>query len=150
MITKKQIEEFFSSSQIAVIGVSRNKKKFGYMVYDALKKKSINVVAVNPLADSIDGSKCYKTVEELDEKVEAAVVLTKKPQTFDVVVQLINKGIKQIWIQQESDTPEALAFAQEKGVNLIYGKCIFMFANPVTGIHKFHRSILNLFGKLPK
>jgi hypothetical protein len=41
MITKEQIDEFYSQSKIAMIGVSRNTKKFGYTAYSELKKKNI-------------------------------------------------------------------------------------------------------------
>jgi hypothetical protein len=46
--TIEQIHQFFDNKQIAVIGVSRNTKKFGYLVYAALKKKGYDVYAVNP------------------------------------------------------------------------------------------------------
>ena len=54
MITKAQINEFYSQSPIALIGVSRDKKKFGYMVFKELKNKGYKVVPVNSSADIID------------------------------------------------------------------------------------------------
>jgi hypothetical protein len=32
---------------------------------------------------------------------------------------------------------------------VVHGYCIMMFARPF-GFHKFHRTIMRLFGKLPK
>lgn len=150
MVTAKNIETFFESRCKAVVGVSRSKKKFGRMVFDELKKKNYNVLPVNPGAAEIDGLPCYNTIEALPPEVDAAIVLTKRQETKEVVEKLLAKGIKNIWIQQECDTPEALALAASQDVNLIHGKCVFMFAAPVTGMHKFHRNLAKFFGRLPK
>jgi len=150
MVTKTQIKEFYSQSQYAMIGVSRDKKKFGFAAFNELKKRGYNLFPVNSNTDTIDGATCYRSVETLPSGVTAAVVMTPKKATLDVVQQLIQKGIKQIWIQQNSDTPEALEFARNNGANLIHGKCILMFSEPVAGFHKFHRTLLKLFGGLPR
>ena len=149
MITKIQINEFYSQSHMALIGVSRNKKKFGFMVFNELKNKGYTVYPVNRNADTIEEVVCYRTIDTLPAQITAAVVMTPKKSTLEAVQQLILKGIKQIWIQQSSDTPEAIELAGKNGVNLIYGKCIFMFSEPVTGMHKFHKSILRFFNRLP-
>jgi uncharacterized protein len=150
MITKEQISEFYSQPQIAMIGVSRNKKKFGYVAYNELKTKGYNVVPVNSYADTIDDAVCYKNIETLPGEVTGAVVLTHKKETIGVVEQLIKKGIKQIWIQQGSQTNEAIELAKKNYVNVITGKCIIMFSEPATGMHKFHKNLLGFFGRLPK
>ncbi len=68
----------------------------------------------------------------------------------DVVAEAMSKGIDNIWIQQMSDTPAAIELTRSHPVNLITGECILMHTDPVTGIHKFHRSIMKLFGKYPR
>ena len=55
-----------------------------------------------------------------------------------------------IWIQQKSETPEAVKAVGDAGIPLIHNKCIFMFADPVTGPHGFHRFFVKLFGGYPK
>lgn len=150
MITKKQIDAFFEQKKVAVAGASRNPKKFGYQVYKTLQEKGITAFPVNPHTDEIDGQKCYRDIASLPPEVASVVILTKKDQTEKVVKEALQKGIKNIWIQQMAQTPEALKAGQDGGINLIHGKCIMMFAEPVGGVHKFHRSLMKLFGKLPK
>ena len=41
MISQSQIKEFMSQPAIGIAGVSRIKKKFGYIVYDELKKEDL-------------------------------------------------------------------------------------------------------------
>jgi len=149
MVTAKQIDGFLSAKQIAMAGVSRNPKKFGYVAFKELREKGLELIPVNPNASEINGIKAYNSVAALPEGVESLLVMTPKPQTAAVVKEARAKGIKNIWIQQMSDTPEALKELEGSGINVITKECIMMFQNP-TGIHKFHRSILSLFGRLPK
>jgi len=150
MITKAQIEDFFKQSPIAIVGVSRNKKKFGRTVYDELKNKGFSVLPVNDHIDDLDGAKCYRDIASLPQDVNAAVLLTQKPKTLEAVKQCLDKGIKNIWVQQGSHTNEVLDFARNNKVNMIHGKCIMMFSEPVASVHKFHRGIMKFFGRLPK
>jgi len=150
MVTKKQIENFLEPRKLAIAGVSRNPKKFGYMVYRDLKKNGYDIYPVNPLTPEIDGVKCYPTVSDLPADVKHLLVLTPKKKTDAVLREAINKGIKNIWVQQMSETAETIKIAEEYQVELIYKKCIFMFAEPVSGLHKFHRTIMKIFGRLPK
>jgi predicted CoA-binding protein len=77
------------------------------------------------------------------------MIITKKDQTATVVREAIDKGIRNIWIQQSSDTPEALALLKGKDINVITGQCILMHHKP-DSFHKFHRNIKRFFGLMPK
>jgi predicted CoA-binding protein len=52
MATLKQINEFLDSQPIALVGVSRNSKKFGYTAFKELKEKGIKQVWIQQMADS--------------------------------------------------------------------------------------------------
>ena len=69
---------------------------------------------------------------------------------MQILREAIKKGITRVWVQQMSETKDTVKIARENQVDLIFKKCIFMFADPVTSIHKFHRTILKWFGRLPK
>src|SRR5690606_3910602 len=105
---------------------------------------------INPNAEEIQGIKCYKSVDELPADVEHLLILTSKEETNSVVQTAITKGIKMIWIQQKSETTEALKIIKEAEIQLIYNKCIMMFAAPVKGVHGFHRFLSKTFGSYPK
>lgn len=151
MITKSQIDIFFKSNVIAIAGVSRNPKKFGNVAFKAIDdKKKYTLYPINPNTVEINGQKCYRDIISLPEDVGSIILIMQKEQTTAAVKQAIDKGIKNIWIQQKCDTPEALKLAADSGANIIYGKCIMMFADPVSGFHRFHRSVMGFFGKLPK
>ncbi|MBS2098832.1 CoA-binding protein [Carboxylicivirga linearis] len=148
-VTKDQINSFFNAESIAIAGVSRNEKKFGRMVFSELKKNGYQVIPVNPSTAEIDGQTCYSDIDNLPENIESLLIATPKNQTDEVLRKAINKGIKNIWVQQYSNTENTLKIAEEYDKEIIHKKCIFMFAEPVAGIHKFHKTLMKVFGKLP-
>ncbi|MBN2610524.1 MAG: CoA-binding protein [Bacteroidales bacterium] len=149
-VTKKDIDNFFEPGKIAVAGVSRNTKKFGYSIFHELSQKGIEVVPVNPKATEIDGVKCYAKVNDLPVDVKSLLIVTPKEETDAILREAIDKGIQNIWVQQMSETEESIKIAEEYQKEVIFKKCIFMFAEPVQSIHKFHRMLTKIFGGLPK
>lgn len=150
MTTLNEIQQFLAPQKMAIAGVSRNPKKFGGSVFRELKKKGFELYPVNQQADEIQGVKCYKSVSELPEDVKHLFIVTPKASTAGIAGEAISKGMDMIWIQQYSDTPEAVKAIQEAGIPLIHKKCILMFADPVKGPHNFHRFLAKIFGGYPK
>lgn len=150
MATLNRIQKFLEAPQIAMVGVSRNPKKFGGAIFKELKSKGFTLSPVNPNVDEIQGVKCYRSVAELPEDVKYLFIVTPKNETTGVAKQAVAKGFKMIWIQQKSDTPEAVEIIEEAGIPLIYKKCLMMFADPVKGVHGFHRFLAKTFGGYPK
>jgi uncharacterized protein len=148
--TQNVIESFLAAKKVAVAGVSRDSKKFGYSVFTALSEKGFDVYPINPNTSSLGGTPCFQSISALPQDVKNLLILTPKNQTAGLVQEAIGKGISSIWIQQMSDTPEAIRLAESNNIQLITRQCILMWANPVTSIHKFHRSIKKIFGLLPK
>jgi uncharacterized protein len=149
MVTQQQIEQFLSNQPIAMAGVSRNPKKFGRAAYEELTRKGLKVIPINPNMESLDGNECYADVQHLPEGIKSLIVMTKKEQTAKVVADALEKGIENIWIQQSSDTQEALNLLKGKNINLITKQCVLMHHQP-DSFHRFHRNIKKFFGGLPK
>jgi len=149
MNTLKQINQFLDSQPIAMVGVSRNPKKFGYAAFKELKEKGMKVIPVNPEADEIMGEKSYRNVTALPVDVKGIIVMTKKDKTASVVKEALAKGIKEIWIQQWADTKESLVELKGSDINYITGECILMHYKPHS-IHKFHANLKKFFRMFPK
>ena len=149
MATLKQINEFLDSQPIALVGASRNPKKFGYSAFRELKEKGMKIIPVNPLADEILGEKAYPNLKMLPAEVQSIIVFTKKDKTASVIREAKERGIKHVWIQQMADSKEALDELKDSGINYITGQCILMHYKPHS-IHKFHGSLKKFFGSFPK
>jgi len=138
--------EFIESKTYAIAGVSRNKKKFGNYVFRQLKEKGYQLFPVNPNTAEIEGVTCYANITALPADISHLIVLTPKKETMFVVEEAVKKGIKNIWVQQSSETREVMDFANGKDSNFVFKKCIMMYAQP-KGMHKFHRFVNDLIKK---
>jgi predicted CoA-binding protein len=146
----ESINQFMKQPNIAVVGVSRNKNKFGNTVYHTLKKKGIKLLPVNPHMTHFDGDKCFSSIETLPPDVNALFVNTPPESTIKIVESAYKKGIKNMWLQQGSTNDEVISYLKGKDVNYISDRCIMMFAEPVGSFHKIHRFFSKITGNFPK
>lgn len=142
-----KVNEFLESKQLAIVGASRDYKKFGYKVFFLLKSKGYKLYPVHPEATEIDGVVCYKSVNDVPFAVRNILILTPKVATEKVIADVAARGYDLVWIQQESETPAAIELAKRYNMNLILHRCIFMFLDP-QGAHKVHRFFYRVFGKI--
>jgi hypothetical protein len=149
MTSKATVDEFVGSRELAVIGVSRSGSKFGNTIYRELKDKGYVVYPVNPNTDEIEGDRCYRSIAEVPQTVEGAVVVVGKDHSETVVREAAAAGIKRIWLQQGTESPGSLAACEELGLSSVSRNCILMFAEPVGSLHKFHRFLRQVFGRMP-
>jgi uncharacterized protein len=141
------IDKFLSHKEIAVAGISRNKRKFGYKILELLRSKDYQVYPIHPEASEIDGIRCYKHPSEVPASVRHLFVVTPAQASDNLITEAVARGFDMIWIQQKSETAAAVQMVNDKGIELITGCCIFMFLDS-TGGHAFHRFFLKLFGKI--
>lgn len=149
MTSKADVEAFVAQKSLAVVGVSRSKAKFGTMVYTELQQKGYRVFAINPNATEILGAPCYPSLKALPEPVGGAVIVVPPAAAEAAIRDAAEAGISRLWLQQGSESPEALRLCEEHGINVIHGECILMFAKPVGFMHRLHRWVWGLLGKLP-
>ena len=148
--SKAAINLFFDSPKLAIAGVSRNPKKFGFSAMNKLKGAGFEIFLVHPEVDTLHGEKCYRDVSSLPDGIGGMLILTPRASTLSVVEGAVKRGIPNLWIQQMSETPESIEYAVNSKINLVAGQCILMFTPPVDSLHKFHRAIKGFFGLLPK
>jgi predicted CoA-binding protein len=142
------IEEFVQSKRVALVGVSRGGKKFGNAILTELKERGYEVKVVHPEAPEINGEPCYPSLGALEGQVDSVIICVNPGQAVQALRDAAAAGMRKIWLQQGSDSPEVQAVAREVGVTPISGKCILMYAQPVRSFHAFHRGFARLFGQL--
>jgi hypothetical protein len=141
------VQEFASFKRLAVVGVSRDDKKFGNLIYKELKERGYQPFAVNPAISEIGGDKCYPNLSALQGMVDGVVICIPPAKVPAVLQEAASVGLKHVWIQQGAGSPEADKVGQELGLKMINGKCIMMYAEPVQSFHKFHRFFAKLVGQ---
>ena len=144
------IDAFFRSDAFGVVGVSADRRKFGNVVYRALRERGLKVFPVHHSHDRVEGDRCFRSVRELPPEVRAVVTVVPPAATEQVVEDCIARGISSLCMQQGSESTAAVTAAGAKGIAVVHGKCILMFLEPVRSIHAFHRGIMKLIGKYPR
>lgn len=143
----QEAENFLSLKSIGLVGVSEKPEKFGNMIFRELKEKKYNVYQLHPNQNTLNNNPCYKTVAEVPEKLEGIIINAKSNKVIPIIKEFHEQGISNFWIQRGAHSDEAAQYCIDNGINAINGKCILMFAEPVSSVHKFHRVIWNWFGK---
>lgn len=153
MITRAHIDDFLSDRRLAVIAPSRDAKKYSRSLFRELIKHGYDAIPVHPVAEEIDGIRCYKTVGDISPIPKRALILLSADRTEQVLLDCANAGIMDVWLYRpgnpDADSP-AIKRAQERGVRLITGLCMFMFLPQAAFPHKLHGALARLFGTVPR
>lgn len=94
----KSIHNFFYPNSICIAGASSKELSIGYEVLRSMKLFNYNgkVFPVNPKSDSILGFKCYKSIVDIEEQIDLAIVLVPKKFTIETIDELLAKNVKSI------------------------------------------------------
>ena len=150
MTSRKLVEDFIAQNNIAVVGVSRKKSKFGNYIYRELKKKDYRVFPVNPKLEFAEGDKCYPNLSSVPEKLDGVIINVSPPEAVNVIKDANAIGINRVWLQQGSQSDEAVKFCEHNNIDYVSNECILMFAEPLGFMHRTHKWIWNALGKLPQ
>ncbi|MBC8401506.1 MAG: CoA-binding protein [Candidatus Marinimicrobia bacterium] len=138
-------EQFWNHNSYALIG-HHQKRNFPVLTLTGLQNSGKTVYPVDASIAIVEGSKTFASLSDLPDTVEAAIIEVSKEDIVSSVQQVIEAGIKNLWIHRGTDTPEAIAAARKAGLNLYHGTCAVMYVN-YTGLHKFHGWLNKLFKK---
>jgi uncharacterized protein len=139
-------ESFFNLGRFGVVGHSKA-KAFPVLSYRRLKAIGKPVYPIDPSAMLIDGDPAYPTLGSLPCAVDGLIVEVPKAETAKWVAAAADAGIGHVWIHVGHDTPEAVALAAEKGIDLRTGSCAVMYLNPGLSYHGIHKLVMKLMGR---
>ena len=90
------LHRLFYPDGVAVIGASRNPRKFGHVQVANLLRAGYKgrIYPVNPKADEILGLKCYPSILDVPGRVDVAIVSIPAPKVPGVVKECVEKGVK--------------------------------------------------------
>jgi len=80
--------------------------------------------------------------------VDGVLMCVPPKRTVEVLREAAEAGIRNVWMQQGSESADAVRLGQELGLQVVSGKCILMYAPPVRSFHGFHRFVMKLIGQL--
>jgi predicted CoA-binding protein len=143
------IQAFISGKRIAVVGASRtDKNKFGNIAAGELKRRGYQVYLVHPQAESIFGEAAYPSLSSLQGRVDGVLISLPAEKGAGVLREAAVVGIRNVWVQQGGESPDLVKLGEDLNLNLVTGRCILMYAQPVLGFHAVHRFVTRLSGRL--
>jgi predicted CoA-binding protein len=133
------MREYLSPRAMAVVGASNARGKFGNLVCRELKARGFRVYPVNPHEKEICSERCYRTINELGDRIDRILIVLPPDVTRQLVRNLDSEFVSYVWMQNGAESAEAIRISNAKGIKTIYGQCILMHAQPVRSYHLLHR-----------
>jgi hypothetical protein len=104
---------------VAVVGASSNRYKFGNQAVRGFLKQGYTVVPINPRESEIEGLKVYRSVLDVPGQIDMATIYLPPTEGLDVLAEVAEKRISEVWINPGAESPEVLERAHELGLEPI-------------------------------
>ncbi len=88
-----KITEFLNPKKIAIIGASSDGRKPGNIVLRNLKD-FYKIYPINPNRAKIEGLKCHKSIGEIDDEIDWAIITLPAEKSKDALRTCVDKGVK--------------------------------------------------------
>ena len=140
------LDVFFSPKTVAVIGATETPNSVGRTVLWNLVTSPFGgtVYPVNPKRPSVLGVKAYKTVSDIPEDVDLAVIVTPPPSIPGIIREcgengvrgavVISAGFKEIGPEGAELERQLLLAAQAAGIRVIGPNCLGVMS-PLSGLN---------------
>jgi len=120
------IEELLACRRFAVVGVSANTEKYGWIVFENLCSRGYEAYAVNPRHTEVHGHPCVASLADLPEPPEVVVTVVPPAVTRETVRQALALGVRYFWMQPGSEDEEAIAAAEAAGARVVHHQCLML------------------------
>ncbi|MFZ5633974.1 MAG: acetate--CoA ligase family protein [Bacillota bacterium] len=159
-MTRKQdpitaLKPFFNPKSIAVIGASSNPIKPGGRPVNALLQKGYSgkIYPVNPAHETINGMKCYPSVQDVPGEVDLAIVSVVADRVYHTLEECVAKGVKAAIIFSSgfaevgpaglAEQKRITALARKSGMRIVGPNCLGI-VNATNGVMASFAFIVDL------
>jgi len=109
-----------SQPTVAVLGASRNPRKFGYRSVVSHLRHGYRVFPINPQADSIAGVPAYPSLDTIPAtRVDRITVYLPPEMGISLLKEIADKQPQEVWFNPGSESDELLAEAAKLGLPII-------------------------------
>lgn len=118
------IQVLRSIKTIAILGSSPSPERDSYRITKYLIEKGYEVFPVNPNYEEILGIKCYHGLKDIKSSIDLVNVFRKPEFSLDAAKEALEVKAKAIWFQLGVATDEAINFALDNDLTVVYNRCI--------------------------
>ncbi len=106
---------------MAVIGASRDRRKFGNKAVRAFQRRGYDVIVVNPSCaaapdDRIEGLRAYRSVLDVSIAIDVATLYVPSAVGEQVVDDIAARQIPRLWINPGAESNRLVARARALGL----------------------------------
>ncbi|WP_338759524.1 bifunctional acetate--CoA ligase family protein/GNAT family N-acetyltransferase [Bernardetia sp. ABR2-2B] len=128
---KSKMEALFHPKTIAVVGASKREGALGKRLFENLTLLDYKgeVFPVNPKYEEINGSVCYKKIEDIDEFIDLAIIITPAKTVAEIIKEcgeanvknalILSTGFREAGEKGEEFEAEVLLEARKADVRII-------------------------------
>jgi predicted CoA-binding protein len=105
---------------VAVVGASRDREKFGNKAVRAYHAHGHRVFPVNLREKEIEGLRVFRTLAEIDEKLDVILVYVPPATTLRLLPEIKKTGVKKVYLNPGSEDDAVVARAADLGLEPIF------------------------------
>ncbi len=120
-----EIKKIFKDVKtIAFPGLSPKEDKDSHRVAKYLQEKGYKIIPIYPKEDTILGERVYRTLGEVDERVDMVDMFRKAEVALDIVKEIEKRDdVKVLWLQKGIVNNEAAKKAKALGLRVVQNRC---------------------------
>jgi predicted CoA-binding protein len=111
---------------IAVIGLSEVAAKPSHYVSAYMQQHGYKIYPINPSIPEVLGEKSYASLSDLPIKPDIVDVFRLPKFIPAIVDEMLQLGLKNLWVQQGIINLEAAARAEAGGIRVVMDRCIMV------------------------
>jgi len=131
------ISFFFSPKSIAIVGASPRRGKPSHVIVESLKRIGYPGVTylVNPNYEYIDGSRCYRSLSEIQDDIDVAIFVLPAPIVIEIMERtdnvkgaiIVSAGFKEMGDAGRRLEEELKEIVERKGIRVIGPNCLGIY-----------------------
>ena len=98
---------------VAVVGASRDRRKFGNKALGAFLHQGYTVIPINPSTQEIEGLHVFGSVLEVPGSIDLATVYVPPDIGEQVVSEVAQKQIPELWLNPGADAENVIRRSRE-------------------------------------
>jgi predicted CoA-binding protein len=110
-----------SAFSVAIIGASRDRRKYGNKALRAYIESGYTVYPVNPKEESIEGLKAYPSLDKIDAPIDFVSLYVPPAVGLQSLPAIAAKKPKEVWLNPGSESDELIEAAADLHVRTVVG-----------------------------
>jgi uncharacterized protein len=126
------IRSMLAGKTIAVIGLSEDPAKPSHYVSAYMQQHGYKIYPINPSISAVLGEKSYASLTDLPIKPDIVDVFRLPKFIPAIVDEMLQLGLKNLWVQQGIVNLEAATRAEAGGIHVVMDRCIMVHRHLTT------------------